>query len=573
MAEVEEKKSVEGGDGDDEFVMVPKSPDTPKRGRLFIEGRLKDDNVDPAEMRAGLQQQLSSASFVVATGDDLLADVDSKWYDLCKAALEFLKVVEYTGPNQHDNYHSSSDVAVDVQIYQVCAEEESFEENPEIPQAEITYMPHMKFDRYWDELIFEEDHKRDLIWMISNLLRFSKQSGNNLRDINPILMLHGPPGTGKTTLCQGLAQKISIRLSSKYEHVKLIQIKSATLLSKYYSESAKIVDEIFNKIGQNCRQDSDTFHCILIDEVESIAFSRETNSQNGECQDSLRATNALLTGLDRMKGIVNVIFLCTSNTPESLDSAFLDRCGLKLFIGPPSTASQYAILCRRIQNLIDQRLIVSNQILPSYNVAVNTESAFNQDEPGNKILGIVRLIQEGNVRSSLETEISGRSLTQLPEQSILRYLREDECDLNMALGFMKRFVLAQSEQGLRRKPVEEQKESHATQLISGENVEGANDGVQRVEINNRKRKLKIIIEDYDKETLDSLKSFLAGFHSQIPKRSRLSVAHIKEEPRGHTEPAGEEGSQVTLGTADVVFKPQPPQNAHPEPRESAPFQH
>jgi SpoVK/Ycf46/Vps4 family AAA+-type ATPase len=59
--------------------------------------------------------------------------------------------------------------------------------------------------------------------------------------MNPLILLYGPPGTGKTSLCQGLAQKISIRLNSTYTKTELIQIKTAALMSKYYSESAKQV--------------------------------------------------------------------------------------------------------------------------------------------------------------------------------------------------------------------------------------------------------------------------------------------------------------------------------------------
>lgn len=59
--------------------------------------------------------------------------------------------------------------------------------------------------------------------------------------MNPVILLYGPPGTGKTSLCQGLAQKISIRLNSTYKETELIQIKTAAMLSKYYSESAKQV--------------------------------------------------------------------------------------------------------------------------------------------------------------------------------------------------------------------------------------------------------------------------------------------------------------------------------------------
>ena len=259
-----------------------------------------------------------------------------------------------------------------------------------------------------------------------------------------MILLYGPPGTGKTTLCQGLAQKISIRLNSTYKRTKFIQIKTATLLSKFYSQSAKHIDEIFTTIGETCEEDPEQFICVLIDEVESIANSRES-SMHGEVQDSLRATNALLTGLDSTKKYSNAIFLCTSNMPGCLDPAFLDRCGLKFEVSPPTPAVQYEILRSRIQLLIDDGHIISEISLPSYRDA---ELEFDTDKrlPGSKLLGIVELINSVNSATS-EKRISGRTLNQLPGKAVLRYLEDDECDLEMAFKFMEKSILIQDGQG------------------------------------------------------------------------------------------------------------------------------
>ena len=49
------------------------------------------------------------------------------------------------------------------------------------------------------------------------------------------------------------------------------------------------------------------------------------------------------------------------------------------------------------------------------------------------------------------SEISGRALTQLPEQSILRYLGDEDCDLDMAFRFMERNVKDNAVRSRKRK--------------------------------------------------------------------------------------------------------------------------
>jgi SpoVK/Ycf46/Vps4 family AAA+-type ATPase len=280
-------------------------------------------------------------------------------------------------------------------------------------------------------------------------VRFSKKSGQEARDTNHLVLLHGPPGSGKRTLCQGLAQKISIRLNSTYKNTTLVQVKPAALYSKYYSESAKEVDAIFTKLQEMCENDPEEFVCVLIDEVETIATSRGS-SINDDCQESLRVTNALLTGLDRTKNLINIVILCTSNMPDSLDAAFLDRCGSRIFVNSPTVQSQYGILRGRIQKLIERGIITSNKNIPCYRDAdleANDDDASESD--GGRLLGLVRLINSESFGSSV-IALSGRSLTQLPEQALLRYLRDETCDLGMALTLMEQYI--KSEQAQAKKP-------------------------------------------------------------------------------------------------------------------------
>jgi hypothetical protein len=71
------------------------------------------------------------------------------------------------------------------------------------------------------------------------------------------------------------------------------------------------VEKTFDQVFKIANEES-VFITVLIDEVETIAGSREKVATGSETSDSLRATNQLLTALDRLRYHPNVVVFCTS---------------------------------------------------------------------------------------------------------------------------------------------------------------------------------------------------------------------------------------------------------------------
>jgi transitional endoplasmic reticulum ATPase len=120
------------------------------------------------------------------------------------------------------------------------------------------------------------------------------------------VMLYGPPGTGKTLLAKAVANEADSNF---------ISIKGPELLNKYVGESEKGVREVFKKARENAPT------VVFFDEIDSIATERGRNS--GDSGVSERVVSQLLTELDGLEALEDVVVVATSNRPDLIDSALL----------------------------------------------------------------------------------------------------------------------------------------------------------------------------------------------------------------------------------------------------------
>lgn len=144
------------------------------------------------------------------------------------------------------------------------------------------------------------------------------------RTFNGLVLLWGPPGSGKSSLCRALAQNLSVRFKEAFPYAILLELDSHAMHSKYFGESARLVQETFDRITRILSSEPAPLVCVLIDEVESLASSREQSAgRGGEPKDAMRALNALLTAMDRMRDHHNLLVFCTSNIVSAMVRAFL----------------------------------------------------------------------------------------------------------------------------------------------------------------------------------------------------------------------------------------------------------
>jgi transitional endoplasmic reticulum ATPase len=120
------------------------------------------------------------------------------------------------------------------------------------------------------------------------------------------VLLYGPPGTGKTLLAKAVANQADSNF---------ISIKGPELLSKWVGESEKGVREVFEKARSNAPT------VVFFDEIDSIATERGRGSTDSGVSE--RVVSQLLTELDGLEELEDVVVIATTNRPDLIDSALL----------------------------------------------------------------------------------------------------------------------------------------------------------------------------------------------------------------------------------------------------------
>lgn len=267
-----------------------------------------------------------------------------------------------------DHFNHDEEYIHVYKLYDIEAADEILDngDDPDLPAASHLVLPSTSLHGLWESLKFGDNVKRKLLRYVKTIMQYSdKQVDPNIICCNRVILLHGPPGTGKTSLCRALAQKLAIHLSDRYQQGSLLEINSHSLFSRWFSESGNLVRKMFAKI-EELVSDPKTFVCVLIDEVESLTCARAAHNSGTEPSDAIRVVNALLTQIDKIKKYPNVVIMATSNVTGKLDEAFIDRADVKQYIGNPCADAIYEILRSCILELMRADIIKPAVSIPEY---------------------------------------------------------------------------------------------------------------------------------------------------------------------------------------------------------------
>jgi transitional endoplasmic reticulum ATPase len=142
------------------------------------------------------------------------------------------------------------------------------------------------------------------------------------------VLLYGPPGCGKTFLVKAIAGT---------GKANVLSVKGAELLSKWVGDSERAVRELFRR----ARDAAPTL--VFLDEVDALAPVRGQASDGGTTD---RVVAALLTELDGVESLRNVVVIGATNRPDLVDPALLrpGRLERLVYVPPPDATARAEIL-------------------------------------------------------------------------------------------------------------------------------------------------------------------------------------------------------------------------------------
>ena len=143
------------------------------------------------------------------------------------------------------------------------------------------------------------------------------------------ILLHGPPGCGKTMIAHAIADRLGMAVCT---------VDFDTLISSLMGQTANNIGRLFEWIRY-------TYAVLFLDELDAIARFRGNTDDNGE---SKRIVISLIQNLDRLSD--DVVIIAATNTFETIDKAVLRRFQARIEVGLPDLGQREEIIAKCLQS-------------------------------------------------------------------------------------------------------------------------------------------------------------------------------------------------------------------------------
>jgi transitional endoplasmic reticulum ATPase len=180
---------------------------------------------------------------------------------------------------------------------------------------------------HWDAVggleAVKESLKEAVEWPLKTPERFTRVGITPPKGI----LLHGPPGCGKTLLARVIATE---------SEANFISVRGPEIFSKWVGESEKAIREIFRRARMAAPS------IVFFDEFDALVPSR---GSGGDSRVTERVTSQLLTEIDGLVSLQNVVVIAATNRPDIIDPAVLrpGRFDRRVYVPPPDEEARLKI--------------------------------------------------------------------------------------------------------------------------------------------------------------------------------------------------------------------------------------
>lgn len=204
-------------------------------------------------------------------------------------------------------------------------------------------LPHDAWKDHWDRIYVDDGIKRRLT-RFAQMMLFDRSTIDRIGlPLSGVALLSGPPGTGKTSLVRGLGHHLATGVGAE-KRLLFAEIDGHALPSQMLGESQRNVAHLLEQSIPDLASQADGM-IVLIDEIDGFAVNRRNAASGSDPVDVVRATEAVLRGIDRLAATdLPVVVVGTTNFSRMLDEAFLDRVDLVENLRLPESATIVRIL-------------------------------------------------------------------------------------------------------------------------------------------------------------------------------------------------------------------------------------